>query len=710
MAEELFTGLGAQDSNRSSITPKGAFVDASSSDDDLGDKVMRDITEAGALVGTFKAQASRDTEYYNGDQWDDLDRMRMEQLKRPALTFNEIGDKIDAISGIERLNRSAIRFVSRNPNADLVHDAEGDLATDAVDSVLDTNEGDKENSRTAKDVSITGMGWSEVFMRYEEDPDGEVVVEYRDWSEMSWDTKAKKENLEDTRWRARIRDFSRKEFKARWPDKLELVDSAAPQYPENKVNKYELVTPYYSRANEKVNPQFPLERTTKSSIQVIQYQWRDYEPAYRIPDPQNPDGLQTLTEEEWSMIEKRAALIGQPPPQAVRINVMVYKQVYVAEGVVLEDPVTLPKGFSLLCCTGQYDKKKKVWFGIVRGLRDPQNTTNKAISSLVTQFISNVKGGIIYKQGTFSDPTHAKNQMAQPDAFIEASASADLQKDIWQRTPAQMSQAPQVLFSEAKSAMERISGVNPEMLGYAATEAGGPTVSKRIQGALAILGWFFDNLERFRKAQSRVILEFIREYWSYGQLVRVGGDGLNSKAIPLLKTNLPTKFDLVVDTSVRYNPNLKQQIWSDLMQIAGPLMKSPIGQQFLLKAIRFSPLPAQLIAELQELAQQAAQQPPKQGRGGGGKPPDPPELTQARVLKMNADAQKAIAQAKQLDRSSGVELAKMVADTTMRSREMQHKREMDERKMLLDQRQKLLMAARPQVDGNNGAAQAPPQA
>ena len=696
--DDLFSGLGAQDANRPSpMTPRGN-PEQTNEDAGLGDKVMKDINNAGAGVATFKSQAEKDTSYYNGDQWDDMDRMRMEQLKRPALVFNEIQDKIDAISGMERLNRCAIRFVSRNPNADIIHDAEGDLATDAVDSVLDTSEGEKENSRTAKDVSIVGMGWSEVFMDYTEDPNGKVMVEYRDWSEMAWDVKAKKENLEDTRWRARIRDFSRTEFKQRWPDKVDLVDAAAPSYPENNVNKYELVTPYYSRANERVNPQLAAQMPTKNSLRVIQYQHRKFVPIFRIADPQNPEGLQELTEEQWNSLKKKSGVLGMPMPNAVRQLVVAHEQAYVSEGVVLEDPVNLPRGFSLLCCTGQYDKKKKVWFGIVRGLRDPQNTMNKAVSSLVTQFISNVKGGVMFKSGAFSDPNNAKNQWNQPDAWIELAPGTSPQTDIMQRQPAQMSQAPQVLFQESKAAVSRISGVNEETLGFATTEAGGPTVNKRIQAALAILGWFFDNLERFRKSQARTILEFIREFWSYGQLVRVGGDGINSKAIPLLKNNLPVDFDLVIDTSIRYNPNLKQQIWQDLMQIAGPLMKSPIGQQFLFKAIKFSPLPAQLIAELQELAQQAAQQPPPQkGRGGAGRPPDPPELTQAKVLKINADAQKAIAEARSLDKRSGLELAQMVSETTLRSQEIRHKQASEQQKSLLMARRRLVMGA------NNGA-------
>lgn len=701
--DDILSQLDSQDRVR--LDPRGTTVDQSDEDADRAFKVQRDIDGASGVVETWRQQASEDTRYYVGNQWSDIDRMRLEQQKRPALVFNEIGDKIDALSGLERINRADVRFVSRSPTADVIHDAAGDLASDAVGSSMDLCDGEKETSRIAKDVAITGMGWGEVSTDFEEDIDGRVIFRRLNNMEMSWDHRSEVENLEDSRWRAHIKDFPRSRFAKRWPDKLELVDASAPSYPEYQVGKYELVTPYYSKENERVNPQVGQQNAPKKTIRVIQYQWKDQIPIYRIADPNNPDGLQELSETEFASLKSKAQLMEMPAPNAVRQLKTIYKQCYVASGVLLEEEIVLPKGFSLLCFTGQWDNDKKTWYGIVRSLKDPQNTLNKAISSLVTQFITNVKGGVIYKKGTFEDPRLVRIQWAQPDAFIEASSSANLGTDIQQRVPSQISQAPPMLFSESKAAISRQSGINEALEGtLAAGDASGPAIGKRIQQSLAILGWFFDNLERFRKAQARTMLEFIREYWSYGQLIRVGGD-FNSKAIPLLKSDLPLQYDLVVDQSIKYNANLKQQIWTDLMQIAGPLMKSPIGQQFLMKALKFSPLPVQLVAELQELAQQAAQQPPKQGRGGG-KQPDPPELVAAKTLKMNADAQKAIAEARALDKKSGVELAKMVSDVTLRSGELRHKQSLEAKKATMQR-----MQGMPQTGVTNAGytGQLPPQ-
>lgn len=663
---------------------------------------MRDMASSGAGVNTFRNSAKEDSRYYHGHQWPDLDRMRMEQLRRPALVFNEIGDKIDAISGLERLNRQDVHAVSRQIDSDIIHDAAGDLASEAVATAMDMCDGEMEDSRIFKDTAVVGMGWGETSTSYDDDPDGRIVVRRIPYEEMYWDTKATQENLGDSKWRARKKDWSRRDFKKRFPGMIEKVDEAAVYYEENDVNKYELVTPYYSRANEEANPQVGQRSDVNTSLSVIQYQWRDMVPIWRIADPQDPQGLKTLAEDEWQALEKRNQLAGQPMPKAVRQLKPLYKQVYVSLGVVLEDEVVLPGQWSFHCCTGQYDEVKKTWYGIVRSLKDPQNTMNKAISSLVTQYITNAKGGVFFKTGTFADVNSAKDQYAKPDSWIEVNPEATIATDIVQRQPTQISQVPPMLFQEAKTSMSRISGVSDEMLGIATGESTGPTIGARVQGGLIILGWFWDNISRFRKQQFTTVLDFVREYWSYGQLVRVGGQ-FNSKAIPLLKSELPAQdqYDMILDDSIRHNPNLKQQIWTDLLQIAGPLMKSPIGQQFLLKAMKFSPLPAQIVAELQELAQQAGQQPQKPQKQGKT---EDPNMTQAKIKKLDADTQRSLAEAKAIDRKSNLDIAELTSTTLLKSSELSHQKNLDHQKLLHDRiaKAKQQMQGPPQVNDNGG--------
>src|SRR5574337_341515 len=87
-----------------------AFVPGPYDEGDLGQMVMRRKQDATSIVKAWQALAKQDFAFYHSHQWDDVDRLRMEQQKRPALVFNRLKATVDAISGLERLNRMSVRF------------------------------------------------------------------------------------------------------------------------------------------------------------------------------------------------------------------------------------------------------------------------------------------------------------------------------------------------------------------------------------------------------------------------------------------------------------------------------------------------------------------------------------------------------------------------------------------------------------------------
>src|ERR1051326_4438456 len=401
MANEFGALDGAQ--NTGTQAQLDPFIEQTDEERGLAWRIEKDVAKAMSKVLAFRQEAKSAQGAYDGHQWDELDRMRLEQLRRPTLTFNEIKPTINAISGIERLNRYDMRFVARPLDSQPQLDMKGDLASEAYATVLDMCNGDMERSAAIRDMSIVGMGWTEIFMDYTLDADGRVQIKRRPWKEMLWDTAAREDNIEDSRWRARKRDMERTEFKKRWPKWLELVDIGTPQYEEQNVTKYELVTPYYSLANEKANPQVGEQGAPKSTIPVVQYQWRETEPVYRFADPSAQGGITEMREKEYKALKKRLVQLGARVPDAVRQLRTVYYQAFVSRGVLLEGPTELVGGFSLKCYTGEYDDSQGIWYGIVRPLLDPQKTMNKSLSTALTMFLTNAKGGVMYETGTFVD-------------------------------------------------------------------------------------------------------------------------------------------------------------------------------------------------------------------------------------------------------------------------------------------------------------------
>lgn len=661
---------------------EGAPLNDSPEKEELARKVMRDVEGAEGNYRSWEGPAREDSRMYAGHQWDDTDRMRMEQLKRPALVFNEIKPVINSVSGLERLNRVDVRFVTRALDSPLQSDLAGDLSTEAVTAADDLCSASEEDSDLAKECAITGMGWGEIKCDYNTDINGRVVFEKFSCFEARWDSNCHRPNLEGSEWRARKRSVSRKAFEKLWPGMLSKVDLAVPEMPYGQTQKYELVTPYYSIANERANPQVGSQTQAKKTVDVIQYQWRDMQPIYRFQD-QDSGEITTLNDEKWGRLSKRMGMMGGAPPPAVKQMQPVYRQVYVSRGVCLEDPVDLPAGFSLICMTGEWDDEKKRFAGIVRDMIDPQKTKNKAISSALGFHITNAKGGVIFKTSAFVDPDAAKDQWSRFDAWIEANDDININEDIVQREPARVSPDLGMFYQESTKAITRVSGINEETVGLAAGQTPSQTARGRQQSSLVVLGWYFDNLNRHRRERARMMLEFIREFWTQGQLIEVGGDEM-AQVVPLLKDSLPLDYKLVLDDSIRHNPNLKAALWHELLETGALqwLLKSGLGRT-VLQLLKFSPWPSQVVNMIQKDVAQNPPQPPGKGKGGGKQ--EPPELTQAKVRHTNAAADKAIAQARMIDKQSGLKVAELAADSAIRAHEIRQRREQQQQHSMMQQ-------------------------
>jgi hypothetical protein len=481
-------------------------------------------------------------------------------------------------------------------------------------------------------------------------------------------------------------------FKKRWPDKFNIVESSAPEMGEFTIQRYEMVTPYYSLANELANPQVGESSVSRKTIPVIQFQEMFDVTVYRIASPSNPNELIELSERSYKELKDEFKRDGLPLPPAVRQTKSMCRQMYVAHGVELEDPVMLPgNAFTLLCMTGIWDEDRKIWTGVVNEMMDPQKVKNKSISTALHFYLTNAKGGVVSEVGTWVNESRAKDEWAKPDAWLQTNEGK--LKNWMSRTPVDMPPALADFFRMGTQAITDTMGISQEMLGMAQGEVANPTQRARVASGLAILGWFFDEINRFKKEEAVVTLEFVREFMTDGRLMTIGGD-FNSQSIPLLRQNLLEKslYSLMVDESLKHNPNLKAQVWQDIQPLIPALMKAPGGMEILLWILKFSPLPATItnymMRRFAQQQQQQAQQggggnQPGGGRGGRGKMEDP-RMVAAKVGQTQAQTQKTLAQAKRLDQQSGEKVADLflrgletMADIQTKKAESGHKMKMD---------------------------------
>src|SRR5215472_7437969 len=129
-------------------------------------RVRKTVESAMGAVRTWRQVADECHRFYSGAQWDPQDRMVMQQQRRPVLVFNEIKKVVNAITGLERINRTDVRFVTRALDSNQIRDAFGDLATESCAAVDDSCDAHYERSWVVRDCAVGGMAWYECLVDF----------------------------------------------------------------------------------------------------------------------------------------------------------------------------------------------------------------------------------------------------------------------------------------------------------------------------------------------------------------------------------------------------------------------------------------------------------------------------------------------------------------------------------------------------------------
>jgi hypothetical protein len=276
-------------------------------------------------------EAQKCERFYNNHQWESDDLDRLKDQKRAGLTMNRIAKKVDLVDGTEIYHRQKVIFLPKQPNRDGTAGT-SDLATDAVDWVIENCKGIHERSRVWHDSNVRGVGCEAITMDHSEDPRGRILLKRTDSYEMRWDPNAREQNLEDARWIARRSwwhiDDIRSTFgddKADKIEKVQLKDAQLPNPSSSPGDDEALPTKVvnhgpnlFAADGQEVSPTAP-EKRQKGMHKVTEYQWWEREPCMLVVD----DGSDIFGAEEkpeMAIPEDPAAM--PPDPAALEQAMM----------------------------------------------------------------------------------------------------------------------------------------------------------------------------------------------------------------------------------------------------------------------------------------------------------------------------------------------------------------------------------------------------
>lgn len=550
-----------------------------------------------------------------GEQLSDDDKRVLDEKNRPHIVFNRVLTILKAVAGMEINGRHEISFLPRGTQDTQVNE----LLSAASKWMADNCDGEDEESQAFEDAITCGMGWTEHRMSFEDDPEGMYVEEATDPIEMYWDRTARKKNLSDARRVARVRRMSFADASALFPGKTrQQLDAtwADDDFGDSPEKSYEqkLVRDDENSGLDSLDDQ--------TEVTLVNIQWIEKEPYWLVADLQTNRKV-PLSEQEYQQFTKRMQTLAQTvPPEmaqqfqvhAVRMTRKVYKSAFLG-GVLLQKATDSPieKQFSWACITGERDAKAKVWFGLVRPMKDPQMWANKWLSQILHILNSTAKGGILAEEDAAEDQREFESSYAQSDVVTYVSrGSLSGQKPKIMPKPGAADPTKYVdLLQFAVSSIRDVIGVNLELLGQQDMQQPGVVEMMRKQAGMTVLATLFDSLRRFRKQVGRKRLFFIQNYLADGRIIRVAGqDGV--QALPLLKDKTLGEYDTVVDDTPT-SPNQKEANWAIIQPMLAIFKDQLISNpQIFVMLLEYSPLPSRVVSAIKQFIDKSSQDPDAQ--------------------------------------------------------------------------------------------------
>lgn len=561
----------------------------------------------------WRKGATDELGFVAGHQLTDEDKQLLDEQGRPHIVFNRVETILKAIAGMEINGRHEINFLPRN-NEDT---AKNELLTAASKWMGDGCDAEDEQSAAFQDTLSTGLGWVECRYSFEDEPEGSYIEEQIDCREMVWDRTARKKNLRDKRRAARIRRMSLADATDLFPGKSKLeIDATWANH--SYLDEATLKSIEEKRIRDGNDSEDDLDYDDRNEVTVVVVQWREKETYYRVVD-EATNTIQEYSEAEHAKMVQRLRMIGSrvgmtPKLHSRRATRWCYYQAFLGNTGLLDKVEKAPCGnqFSWAAITGSYDAKKRMWYGVVRVMRDPQMWANKFMSQIMQIMNATAKGGILAETDAFDDQRDAEDTYAQPESITWVAPQAlSGQRPKIMPKPGQGDASAYVnLLQYAISSITAVTGINLELLGQQDQNQPGILEHMRKQAGMTVLATLFDALRGFLKIVGRKRLFYIQTRVPDGTLIRVAGQEYTA-AVQITKDKTTGRYDVVVDDAPT-SPNQKEANW----QVMQPMLVAfkeelAANPDLLIMALEYSPLPTPFVSGLKKVML-AKQQDPQQ--------------------------------------------------------------------------------------------------
>ncbi len=452
-------------------------------------------------------------------QWEKSLKTKLKNADRATLTINEIEPKLDVLSGHQRQNRLDIKYFPVE---------EGDTTTAEILNILAKNALEQNNfnfeeTEEFDDGMITGRGNLNLYVDYEKNLEGDIVIEWFPWQQAFYGPHNKKD-FSDGEYQFKAQWHSKSFLKNMWPDKADKIEA---EYDDTFSETHRDVKPdQYESPEAKSESVGSLDSNKRDGdfVDLAKKKFRTLECWRKIYKTvsilvNTPDNVFHNTE-FWSTKDINAVktMPGFTGVQVKRHRMRVTK---IANTVLLEDdyPDLPVQDFHLLPL---YAKKRgnKIW-GKVESVKDPQREIDKRHSQAIDILNKVASYGWFYDSQTFPTPKEQKNweDNSSTPGFDQLVSNVDKPPKQAEgvKFPAELANYEGL----ASAKLREIMNVNLEMLGMDSNAESGIAIMRKQRQGLIGNEFLFDNLSLQKRKLGRMLAAYIQDVYTVERMIRI---------------------------------------------------------------------------------------------------------------------------------------------------------------------------------------------
>jgi hypothetical protein len=495
-----------------------------------------------------RLQAAIDEDVYDHLHWRREDAAVLMDRGQAPLVYPESRQTIDWISGMQKRMRKDYKILPRERG-----DEQGaEVKSQVVKYTDDVNLTQWHRSRAFKQAALSGLGWLEEGINLE--PGEEIIYSgSEDWRNVYRDSRAKQFDLKDGRYlfRRKVTDLDyamallpkAKDHLRNIASTDEVIDDDDVWFlGERLTNASDLDhmdgLPARWRDRRAFIGNDYTDKGRRSSVELLECWYRvpervqafnDGPLAGKIFNPADPAHLQ-IQQDRWSMYD------------AVKLRMRV--MIATKDQPLWDGASPFRHGqFLLIPIWGYRRYRDGLCYGVMRGMRDLQEDTNKRASKAQWLLANN---RMVMDSGAVDDIEEARDEAARPDGVIVKKIGKELRFE----KPVGEIQGNLEMMDRNIAAMRNAGGVTNENLGRDTNSKSGVAIErKQDQGSLTT-SELFDNLRLAVLIAGKLRLSHIEQFWTQQKAIRITGEAQPIEWLEVNKTD-PDTGEVMNDLTAR---------------------------------------------------------------------------------------------------------------------------------------------------------------